>query len=81
MKNTTEKMNKSLSALEFDQKFESNEDIVEFLDLENAIVSLRIKLPFTMHKKLESISQKEDKNVNELILEILNSNPQISQKS
>ncbi len=47
------KNKKSISAAEFDRKFDAGEDISEFLDLDTAIKKVNVDFPIWMVNKLD----------------------------
>jgi hypothetical protein len=47
------KNKKSISAAEFDRKFDAGEDITEYLDLETAIKKVNVDFPIWMVNKLD----------------------------
>lgn len=71
MKTTT---TKPITAEEFDEKFDNGEDIMQYLDMENASVSVRFLLPVKLRKKLLAKAKKQNKTLEELIVSILEAN-------
>ena len=71
MKTTTMK---TITAEEFDEKFDNGEDIMQYLDMENARVSIRLLLPVKLRKKLLTKAKTQNKSLEELILTILETN-------
>lgn len=47
------KNKKSISAAEFDRKFDAGEDITEYLDLDTAIKKVNVDFPIWMVNKLD----------------------------
>ena len=47
------KNKKSISAAEFDRKFDAGEDITEYLDLQTAIKKVNVDFPIWMVNKLD----------------------------
>lgn len=64
-------INKKITAEEFDEKFTAGEDVIEYLDLENARVTVSLLLPVILKRNLLQIAKSQNKTLEELILDSL----------